>query len=86
MVFNTGEHLTHSFLFQGRYRIMVEILNENDNMPYFLEDTIQPRYISEVNSGPFLLQILLCILNYFWIKLLSEMNLLLIILHVWLFS
>ncbi|XP_051547082.1 cadherin-related family member 5-like isoform X3 [Myxocyprinus asiaticus] len=35
---------------------MVEILNENDNMPHFLEDTIQPRYISElmaVNSMVF---------------------------------
>ncbi|XP_026079033.1 cadherin-related family member 5-like isoform X1 [Carassius auratus] len=35
---------------RSRYRIMVEILNENDNMPYFLEDTIQPRYISELLS------------------------------------
>ncbi len=34
---------------------MVEILNVNDNMPYFLEGTIQPRYISEVNSGLFVL-------------------------------
>ncbi|XP_051974655.1 cadherin-related family member 5 [Xyrauchen texanus] len=41
---------------RSRYRIMVEILNENDNMPHFLEDTIQPRYISElmaVNSMVF---------------------------------
>ncbi|XP_016096184.1 cadherin-related family member 5-like isoform X2 [Sinocyclocheilus grahami] len=43
-------------IIRSRYRIMVEILNENDNMPYFLEDTIQPRYISElltVNSMVF---------------------------------
>ncbi|XP_056605018.1 cadherin-related family member 5 [Triplophysa dalaica] len=41
---------------RNRYRILVEILNENDNMPHFLEDTIQPRYISElmaVNSMAF---------------------------------
>ncbi|XP_052433486.1 cadherin-related family member 5-like isoform X2 [Carassius gibelio] len=37
-------------IIRSRYRIMVEILNENDNMPYFLEDTIQPRYISELLS------------------------------------
>ncbi|XP_016134686.1 cadherin-related family member 5-like isoform X2 [Sinocyclocheilus grahami] len=43
-------------IIRSRYRIMVEILNENDNMPYYLEDTIQPRYISElltVNSMVF---------------------------------
>uniref|UniRef100_A0A8C1XSA9 Cadherin domain-containing protein n=1 Tax=Cyprinus carpio TaxID=7962 RepID=A0A8C1XSA9_CYPCA len=43
-------------IIRSRYRIMVEILNENDNMPYFLEETIQPRYISElltVNSMVF---------------------------------
>ncbi|XP_016355715.1 cadherin-related family member 5-like isoform X2 [Sinocyclocheilus anshuiensis] len=43
-------------IIRSRYRTMVEILNENDNMPYFLEDTIQPRYISElltVNSMVF---------------------------------
>jgi len=50
MILNdTGVQFTQTLLFQSRYRIMVEILNENDNMPYFLEDTIQPRYISEVN-------------------------------------
>nr|XP_055045724.1 cadherin-related family member 5 isoform X1 [Misgurnus anguillicaudatus] len=41
---------------RSQYRILVEILDENDNMPYFLEDTIQPRYISElmaVNSMAF---------------------------------
>ncbi|KAI7791669.1 putative cadherin-related family member 5-like [Triplophysa rosa] len=41
---------------RSRYRILVEILNENDNMPHFLEDTIQPRFISElmaVNSMAF---------------------------------
>ncbi|XP_073803246.1 cadherin-related family member 5 isoform X5 [Danio rerio] len=37
-------------IIRGRYRIMVEILNENDNMPHFIEDTIQPRYISELLS------------------------------------
>ncbi|KAK7149565.1 hypothetical protein R3I94_009021 [Phoxinus phoxinus] len=37
-------------IIRSRYRIMVEILNENDNMPYFLEDTIQPRYISELQT------------------------------------
>ncbi|XP_067248419.1 cadherin-related family member 5 [Chanodichthys erythropterus] len=43
-------------IIRSRYRVMVEILNENDNMPHFLEDTIQPRYISElltVNSMVF---------------------------------
>ncbi|TRY82364.1 hypothetical protein DNTS_015107 [Danionella cerebrum] len=41
---------------RSRYRIMVEILNVNDNRPHFIEDTIQPRYISEmvtVNSMVF---------------------------------
>ncbi|XP_028809643.1 cadherin-related family member 5 isoform X2 [Denticeps clupeoides] len=33
---------------QSQYRIMVEILNENDNMPVFMEETIQPIYISEL--------------------------------------
>ncbi|KAK7130142.1 hypothetical protein R3I93_019695 [Phoxinus phoxinus] len=37
-------------IIRSRYRIMVEILNENDNMPYFLVDTIQPRYISELQT------------------------------------
>lgn len=34
--------------FQIHYRILVEILNENDNKPKFLEETIQPFSISEV--------------------------------------
>ncbi|XP_029103325.1 cadherin-related family member 5-like [Scleropages formosus] len=41
---------------QSEYRIMVEILNENDNKPVFLEETIQPVNISElaaVNSTVF---------------------------------
>ncbi|XP_023205621.1 cadherin-related family member 5-like isoform X2 [Xiphophorus maculatus] len=33
---------------QSHYRILVEILNENDNKPKFLEGTIQPFIISEV--------------------------------------
>ncbi|XP_032444972.1 cadherin-related family member 5 isoform X1 [Xiphophorus hellerii] len=33
---------------QSHYRILVEILNENDNKPKFLEETIQPFIISEV--------------------------------------
>ncbi|XP_010888717.2 cadherin-related family member 5 isoform X2 [Esox lucius] len=33
---------------QSEYRIMVEILNENDNTPEFVESTIQPRSISEL--------------------------------------
>ncbi|XP_043964330.1 cadherin-related family member 5 isoform X2 [Gambusia affinis] len=33
---------------QSHYRILVEILNENDNKPKFLEETIQPFSISEV--------------------------------------
>lgn len=49
---DTRVQLTQRFLFQSRYRVMVEILNENDNMPHFLEDTIQPRYISEVCFTP----------------------------------
>lgn len=36
-------------LFQSRYRIVVEILNENDNRPKFVPQTIQPFTISEVN-------------------------------------
>uniref|UniRef100_A0A8B9RA25 Cadherin domain-containing protein n=1 Tax=Astyanax mexicanus TaxID=7994 RepID=A0A8B9RA25_ASTMX len=35
---------------QNEYRVMVEILNENDNLPYFLEKTIQPRSISELTA------------------------------------
>ena len=35
---------------QSEYRIMVEILNENDNKPRFVERTIQPLYISEVGE------------------------------------
>uniref|UniRef100_A0A3P9MVZ5 Cadherin-related family member 5-like n=1 Tax=Poecilia reticulata TaxID=8081 RepID=A0A3P9MVZ5_POERE len=38
---------------QSHYRILVEILNENDNKPKFLEETIQPFSISEVNSVVF---------------------------------
>ncbi|XP_054876777.1 cadherin-related family member 5 [Poeciliopsis prolifica] len=33
---------------QSHYRILVEILNENDNKPKFLEESIQPFSISEV--------------------------------------
>ncbi|KAL4659484.1 cadherin-related family member 5-like [Arapaima gigas] len=33
---------------QSEYRIMVEILNENDNKPVFFEETIQPVNISEL--------------------------------------
>uniref|UniRef100_A0A3Q2DD72 Cadherin domain-containing protein n=1 Tax=Cyprinodon variegatus TaxID=28743 RepID=A0A3Q2DD72_CYPVA len=33
---------------QSQYRILVEILNENDNKPKFLEATIQPFTVSEV--------------------------------------
>ncbi|XP_071389345.1 cadherin-related family member 5 [Centroberyx affinis] len=43
-------------IIQSKYRIMVEILNENDNKPRFLEETIQPFYINElaaVNSVVF---------------------------------
>ncbi|XP_061106677.1 cadherin-related family member 5-like [Conger conger] len=35
---------------QSEYRIMVEILNENDNRPAFLEHTIQPFHISELTE------------------------------------
>ncbi|XP_063074196.1 cadherin-related family member 5 [Engraulis encrasicolus] len=41
---------------QSQYRIMVEILNDNDNKPRFVERTIQPLYMSElitVNSEAF---------------------------------
>lgn len=41
---------------QSQYRIMVEILNENDNQPMFMENTTQPLNISElmaVNSEAF---------------------------------
>ncbi|XP_071004525.1 cadherin-related family member 5-like isoform X1 [Oncorhynchus clarkii lewisi] len=44
---------------QSEYRIMVEILNENDNTPEFVESTIQPRNISElaeVNTVVFTVQ------------------------------
>lgn len=34
---------------QSQYRILVEIVNENDNRPKFLKETIQPFTISEVN-------------------------------------
>ncbi|XP_038834301.1 cadherin-related family member 5 [Salvelinus namaycush] len=37
-------------IIQSEYRVMVEILNENDNKPRFLEKTIQPRYISELTA------------------------------------
>ncbi|KAJ8003108.1 hypothetical protein DPEC_G00165950 [Dallia pectoralis] len=33
---------------QSEYRLMVEVLNENDNSPEFVESTIQPRRISEL--------------------------------------
>ncbi|XP_066524942.1 protocadherin-15 [Hoplias malabaricus] len=35
---------------QNEFRVMVEILDENDNMPYFIERSIQPRYISELTG------------------------------------
>ncbi|KAL7857847.1 hypothetical protein AOLI_G00179490 [Acnodon oligacanthus] len=35
---------------QNEYRLMVEILDENDNKPYFIEKTIQPRSISELTA------------------------------------
>ncbi|CAL8322784.1 unnamed protein product [Lota lota] len=41
---------------QSYYRVIVEILNENDNTPQFVEKTIQPLFISElaaVNSVVF---------------------------------
>ncbi|XP_041693532.2 cadherin-related family member 5-like isoform X2 [Coregonus clupeaformis] len=44
---------------QSEYRIMVEILNENDNTPDFVESTIQPHSISElaeVNTVVFTVQ------------------------------
>uniref|UniRef100_A0A8C7G7J7 V-type proton ATPase subunit F n=1 Tax=Oncorhynchus kisutch TaxID=8019 RepID=A0A8C7G7J7_ONCKI len=34
----------------SEYRVIVEILNENDNKPKFVEKTIQPRYISELTA------------------------------------
>ncbi|XP_031439279.1 cadherin-related family member 5 isoform X3 [Clupea harengus] len=37
-------------IIQSEYRIMVEILNENDNKPRFVERTIQPLYISELTA------------------------------------
>ncbi|XP_030633954.1 cadherin-related family member 5 isoform X2 [Chanos chanos] len=37
-------------IIQSEYRIMIEILNENDNRPGFLPETIQPRYISELTA------------------------------------
>lgn len=38
---------------QSQYRILVEIVNENDNRPNFLQDTIQPFTFSEVNMEAF---------------------------------
>ncbi|XP_028254589.1 cadherin-related family member 5 [Parambassis ranga] len=35
---------------QSHYRILVEILNENDNTPNFLQETIQPFTISELTA------------------------------------
>ncbi|XP_041820400.1 cadherin-related family member 5 [Chelmon rostratus] len=35
---------------QSQYRILVEILNENDNKPNFLEETIHPFTISELTA------------------------------------
>uniref|UniRef100_A0A4W5LJJ9 Cadherin domain-containing protein n=1 Tax=Hucho hucho TaxID=62062 RepID=A0A4W5LJJ9_9TELE len=37
-------------IIQSEHRVMVEILNENDNKPTFFEKTIQPRYISELTA------------------------------------
>ncbi|XP_030576353.1 cadherin-related family member 5 isoform X2 [Archocentrus centrarchus] len=37
-------------IIQGNYRILVEILNENDNRPNFLLETIQPFTISELTA------------------------------------
>lgn len=36
---------------QSRYRILVEILDENDNKPKFLEETIRPLTVSEVKGS-----------------------------------
>lgn len=36
---------------QSQYRILVEIVNENDNRPNFLEETIQPFTVSEVKHA-----------------------------------
>lgn len=38
------------FVLQNKYRIMVEILNENDNSPVFVNTTVQPLIISEVGT------------------------------------
>ncbi|XP_022067919.2 cadherin-related family member 5 isoform X2 [Acanthochromis polyacanthus] len=35
---------------QSRYRLLVEILNENDNQPKFLQETIQPFTVSELTA------------------------------------
>uniref|UniRef100_A0A3B5AZL7 Cadherin domain-containing protein n=1 Tax=Stegastes partitus TaxID=144197 RepID=A0A3B5AZL7_9TELE len=35
---------------QGHFRLLVEILNENDNRPNFLQETIQPFTISELTA------------------------------------
>uniref|UniRef100_A0A4W5NE96 Cadherin domain-containing protein n=1 Tax=Hucho hucho TaxID=62062 RepID=A0A4W5NE96_9TELE len=40
-------------IIQSEYRVIVEILNENDNKPRFFEKTIQPRYISEPDASYF---------------------------------
>lgn len=39
-------------LSQSHYRIVVQVVNENDNRPNFLPETIQPFTISEVKHGP----------------------------------
>ncbi|XP_072565982.1 cadherin-related family member 5 isoform X2 [Paramormyrops kingsleyae] len=44
---------------QSEYRIMAEILNENDNKPVFMEETVQPVAVSElaaVNSVVFVVK------------------------------
>lgn len=36
-------------LFQAVYRVIVDILNENDNFPEFTEDTVHSLNLSEVS-------------------------------------
>ena len=35
---------------QSQFRLLVEILNENDNRPNFLKETVQPFSVSEVKT------------------------------------
>lgn len=41
--------VTFLLFLQTVYRIMVEILNENDNFPVFAEDTVHSLILSEVS-------------------------------------